>query len=100
MEKVNLKKVLLNNKEVIEKLDLYLPTVKKVHGNNHEEIYEIDKIYNNIKEDFKNLDYMKLKSRFNKLRNLTDNYQVPRDACEAYKSVYNMLEKLDKDLMV
>ncbi|WP_235827462.1 hypothetical protein [Acetivibrio saccincola] len=36
-----------------------------------------------------------LNDEFAKLREITDNYQVPEDVCESYEAVYNMLAELD-----
>ena len=33
---------------------------------------------------------------FSQLREITDNYTVPNDACETYEAVYNMLAELMK----
>lgn len=88
------------NKDLFEKLDFYLPTVKKVHGKDHEEIFEVDKIYNSIKENLDNSNREKLEGDFINLRKITNDYTIPQGTCETYEAVYKMLNKLDKDLMV
>lgn len=88
------------NKDLFEKLDFYLPTVKKVHGKNHEEIFEVDKIYNSIKENLDNSNHEKLEDDFINLRKITNDYTIPQDTCETYEAVYKILNKLDEDLMV
>lgn len=89
-----------NNKDLFEKIDFYLPKVKKVHGKDHEEIFEVDKIYNSIKENLDNSNYEKLEDDFINLRKITNDYTVPQDTCETYESVYKILNKLDEDLTV
>lgn len=89
-----------NNKDLFEKLDFYLPIVKKVHGKNHEEIFEVDKIYNSIKENLDNSNYKKLEDDFINLRKITNDYTIPQDTCETYEAVYKILNKLDEDLTV
>ncbi len=37
-----------------------------------------------------------LNEEFAKLREITENYKVPGDVCEAYEAVYNMLAEVDK----
>lgn len=88
------------NKDLFEKLDFYLPTVKKVHGKNHEEIFEVDKIYNSIKENLDTSNHEKLEDDFINLRKITNDYTIPQDTCETYEAVYKILNKLDEDLMV
>lgn len=51
----------------------------------------INKKIKKSKADKPNLD-----EEFNQLRKVTDNYLIPGDACEAYKSTYQMLEEVDK----
>nr|WP_276939796.1 iron-sulfur cluster repair di-iron protein, ric [Helcococcus sueciensis] len=88
------------NKDLFEKLDFYLPIVKKVHGKDHEEIFEVDKIYNSIKENLDNSNREKLEDDFINLRKITNDYTIPQDTCETYEAVYKILKKLDEDLMV
>ncbi|WP_311488248.1 iron-sulfur cluster repair di-iron protein, ric [uncultured Helcococcus sp.] len=88
------------NKDLFEKLDFYLPTVKKVHGKDHEEIFEVDKMYNSIKENLDNSNHEKLEDDFINLRKITNDYTIPQDTCETYEAVYKILNKLDEDLTV
>ncbi|WP_103981832.1 iron-sulfur cluster repair di-iron protein, ric [Helcococcus massiliensis] len=88
------------NKDLFEKLDFYLPTVKKVHDKDHEEIFEVDKIYNSIKENLNKSDFDKLEDDFINLRKITNDYTIPQGTCETYEAVYKILNKLDEDLMV
>jgi iron-sulfur cluster repair protein YtfE (RIC family) len=79
-----------------EELDMVMPIVERVHGPHHKEIYEVSKVYKDIKNKLcKNDD--SLEEDFLKLREITDGYKVPDDVCETYAKVYKMLENLEKD---
>jgi iron-sulfur cluster repair protein YtfE (RIC family) len=89
-------------KEAIKKylpiLEQYVPVVARVHGNSHQEFYEIVEQFNNIKLKIKENgpETADLKDEFTKLREISDNYTVPGDVCESYKAVYQMLALLDQ----
>mgnify|MGYP001002332160 CR=1 FL=1 len=88
--------------EIIEKnydkLEQFVPIVARVHGKTHPEFYDVEKIFNEIKEKIKNgkREGLELDDEFKRLREITDNYTVPKDVCETYEAVYNMLAELDK----
>lgn len=88
------------NKDLFEKLNFYLPIVKKVHEKDHDEIFEVDRIYNCIKENIDNSNHDKLEDDFVNLRKITNDYTIPQDTCETYEAVYKMLKKIDEELMV
>lgn len=71
--------------------------VAKVHGKSHLEIYEVHKLFDVISGKIQEASSDKPDSNdeFAKLREITDNYQVPEDVCESYEAVYNMLAELD-----
>ena len=37
-----------------------------------------------------------LREEFTRIREISNNYEVPGDVCETYEAVYHMLAKLDK----
>lgn len=88
--------------EIIEKnydkLEQFVPIVARVHGKTHPEFYDVEKKFNEIKEKIKNgkREGLELDDEFKRLREITDNYTVPKDVCETYEAVYNMLAELDK----
>lgn len=88
--------------EIIEKnydkLEQFVPIVARVHGKTHPEFYDVEKIFNEIKEKIKNgkREGLELDDEFKRFREITDNYTVPKDVCETYEAVYNMLAELDK----
>lgn len=86
-----------NFKDILEqyfkKLELYIPVVERVHGENHPEFYDVRKLFDQIAQKIGNLskDKPKLDGVFKELRKITDNYTVPEDVCESYQAVYEML---------
>lgn len=79
-------------------LELYVPVVARVHGENHPEFHEVRKLYDTIvkKIEYADSEQPSLEDEFTKLRKITNNYTVPGDVCETFEAVYNMLEELDK----
>lgn len=75
----------------------FVPIVAKVHGPNHPEFHDVKKVFDEMNAKIKKAgsDKPELDNEFKKLREITANYKVPSDACEAYEAVYNMLEEVD-----
>lgn len=82
----------------IETLELYVPIVARVHGEEHPEFHQVHKLFDamNIKMKEKESGKPELDDEFKQLRKVTDHYQVPEDTCESYEAVYNMLSELDE----
>ncbi len=81
----------------LKTLKEYIPIVARVHGQHHPEFYEVKEIFDKISTKI-NLDNISLNlhDEFEKLRTLTNNYQVPNDVCETYEIVYVILSELDQ----
>lgn len=81
-----------------DKLQLYVPTVARVHGDHHPEFHDVHSIYNEIKVKVSEAkaDKPDLSHEFKQLREITDNYTVPGDVCESYEAVYTMLADIDE----
>ena len=81
-----------------ETLDQYVPIVARVHGGNHPEFHEVRKVYDAIVDKAKEAgtERPELNNEFTKLREITDNYNVPSDVCESYEAVYNLLSEIDQ----
>jgi len=94
--------VQLSFNEVKEKnfktLAQYVPIVARVHGDSHPEFHEVHKYFDLIvkKTDEAGERKPELIEEFARLREITNNYTVPKDVCESYEAVYNMLSELDK----
>lgn len=82
----------------LEKLEMYVPVVARVHGGTHPEFHEVRKVFDALNEKIQaaGTEKPELETEFAKLRQITDNYKVPSDVCETYEAVYNMLEELDQ----
>lgn len=78
-----------------ENLELYVPVVARVHGPSHPVFYDVQKNYDELITNIQNNKLEELKSIFENLRKITDNYIIPADTCETYEAVYKMLEALD-----
>ncbi len=85
-------------KSYSEKLELYVPVVARVHGNDHPEFHDVHKVYNKINEKIKNAanERPMLEEEFKELRRITDSYTIPEGTCESFEAVYNMLSELDE----
>lgn len=82
----------------LKRLAQYVPIVARVHGEHHPEFYEVQKIYDELERKIiaAGKETPDLKEAFERLREVTDNYTVPKDVCESYEAVYTMLSELDK----
>jgi len=85
-------------KQHMKTLTQYVPIVARVHGNNHPEFHEVDKLFDLIREKTKGKRSVlpELSEEFAALRKITSNYSIPQDVCESYEAVYTMLAELDK----
>lgn len=87
-----------NMESTFKKLDLFVPTVDKVHGNHHEEFHEVRSIYENIRQKVKeSSNDVDLNDEFKRLREITDDFKVPSDVCESYEAVFTMLQEVEKE---
>ncbi len=84
-------------KEHLKTLTQYVPVVARVHGQSHNEFYDVEKEFNSMAAKLKaaGKKMPELDGEFAALRKITDNYTVPSDVCESYAAVYEMLSKLD-----
>lgn len=85
---------------VVEKhfptLEQYTPIVARVHGENHPELTVVRDIFADMNVKIKSEEDADLTSEFKSLREVTSNYEVPADGCEAYTETYELLEEADK----
>ena len=82
----------------LDRLELYVPVVARVHGGAHPEFHEVRRLFERIDEKIKEAGSGKpeLDDEFKQLREITSNYTVPTGVCESYEAVYRMLAELDK----
>ncbi len=85
-------------KRNFEKLQLFVPIVARVHGENHPEFHDVHKLFDEISAKIKNAAPEKpdLDSELKQLREITNNFTVPDGVCESCEAVYNMLAEIDK----
>lgn len=76
------------NAEIIKELDKILPVVVRVHGDHHPELYQVAALYAAIREN---------KDVWNQLRDVTNHFTAPADACPTYEKTYRDLAMLDKE---
>lgn len=85
-------------KQHFPKLKLFTLAITRAHGDNHPEVFEVRKLFKVINKKTKKAKKNKpdLDGEFVELRKVTNNYQIPGDACEAYKATYTMLKEVDE----
>lgn len=85
-------------KRNFEKLQLFVPIVARVHGENHPEFHDVHRLFDEISAKVKNAAPGKpdLDSELKQLREITNNFTVPDGVCESCEAVYNMLAEIDK----
>lgn len=85
-------KYLLNNHKT---MDLFTTAISKVHVDAHPEVIQVRQAYVNLNDqaESENPNYQ---SSFETLREVTDSYTIPKDACEAMTTVYKKLQRADQ----
>ena len=79
------------NETIVKELDKILPVVVRVHGEHHPELHQVAKLYADLKET-------KSREILEKLRQVTDHYTAPEDACPTYQKTYQDLSLLDQEM--
>lgn len=84
--------------EYLERLELFVPIVARVHGGAHPEFHKVHRVFDEMNKKIKEAGENKpeIEKEFIELRKITNNYTVPSDTCESYEAVYNMLSEMDK----
>ncbi len=85
-------------KRNLERLEMFVPIVDRVHGEHHPEFHEVRRLFDLINKKIREAGTNKpeLGDEFRLLREVTDDYTVPDDVCESYEAVYMMLADLDE----
>lgn len=91
----------MENMEIMSNLttlEQYVPIVDRVHGGSHPVFHQVRSLFEAIDEKIKEASSARpeLAEEFSKLREITNNYAIPEDVCEAYEAVYRMLGEMDQ----
>lgn len=81
----------------LERLEQFVPIVKRVHGKNHPEFLKVQSLFDQLNGKLQGIEEgnVDLNEEFRQLREVTNHYEIPNDVCESYAAVYSMLEDLD-----
>ena len=79
------------NAEILKELNKILPVVVRVHGEHHPELREVGMLYEQLKAE-PSIQLVE------KIRQVTNNFEVPQDACPTYEKAYHYLESLTQEI--
>lgn len=113
-------------REKIPEITQYSQKIAKVHGKNHPELIEVNKIFKEIGEELlghlekeeqalfphiKNSDKIVegpihameheheiIGEQLKKIREITDNYKLPENACNTFRVTFKLLEEFEDDI--
>src|SRR5690625_2769268 len=80
------------------KLNMYSKALTIDNTGKHAEVFDVRHLFERIDTELKrsNQKDLNLDIEFESLREVTNNYTIPEDACEAFKGVYQMLSEADQ----
>ncbi|MFO8069532.1 MAG: iron-sulfur cluster repair di-iron protein, ric [Alkalibacterium sp.] len=87
-------KTVLN--DYFPKLEFYTVPLTRAHGKNHPEVFDVHELFQTMNAKVNGSDKPDLDKEFKRLREVTNNYALPTDACETYEAVYSMLSEADE----
>ena len=79
------------NEPIITELNKFLPVVVRVHGESHPELARVAELYKMLKES-------PAKEQLEELKNITNDFTPPADACPTFCKTYDDLFKFVKDM--
>lgn len=82
--------------EYLAKAAQLAPIIDRVHGENHPEMTRVREITEELQRSDNLISTAAL---FAELRDVTNNYAIPSDACEAVEETYKSLRKADTALV-
>ncbi|MFD1465490.1 hypothetical protein ACFQ4L_05205 [Lapidilactobacillus mulanensis] len=87
----------IDNQNFIEtefpKLNFFTTQIVKVHGAHHPELAEVRELFVAMVAKLQNNLQADLTPEFTRLQVVTDDYEVPADACGAYQATYQLLHE-------
>lgn len=88
---------MMSIENAIDELDYLMIKVSKVHGDNHPELLKIKDCYLSIKAALFKNDKNKVIDEIKKASALSNDFEIPSDACEAYTRVYKAFKALEEN---
>ncbi|MFR4287004.1 MAG: iron-sulfur cluster repair di-iron protein, ric [Enterococcus italicus] len=83
--------------ENAETLALYTTAITRAHGKHHPEVFGVKKVYGELADKIADQgDKADLTPEFDELRNLTQDFTIPADACPTMTKTYEMLAEATK----
>ena len=73
------------------KLDFFTDRIVKVHGAQHPELSDVRELFVRIKAKTEEDPCANVSSELAQLAEVTHGYEVPADACEGYRTTYDLL---------
>ena len=89
-------------KNYFPKLKFLTLAITRAHGQNHSEVFEVRELFKTMDKKTRKAKKTKpnLDTELVRLRDITNHYTIPSDACEAYTAVYTMLSEVDEAYQV
>lgn len=78
-----------------EELTSYTTAITRAHGAHHPEVFEVKKLYDELEVLRKSCEPAALQPIFEKLRQVTKNYEIPADVCPTFEATYDWLAQAD-----
>lgn len=90
-------------KKEFPKLRLLTAAIVMKHGANHPELKEVRQIFSKVNKATRvakrsGVVNEEISKSFQELQSITNNYKIPSDACEGYKTTYQLLEQANDAL--
>ncbi len=82
------------NKEELKEMQFFAQKVSEVHWPEHTEYIEVNNLVKDLENDIDIND-----ETFEELKKLTNNYIIPKGACNAQTKLLTLLQKLDSDIL-
>ncbi|KAF1301844.1 hypothetical protein [Enterococcus sp. JM9B] len=82
--------------EEFPKLAFFTDRILKVHGGHHPELAEVRELFVAMKDKTRLNPEADVTNELTRLAQVTNNYEVPEDACEGYRTTYQLLQNFQE----